>query len=100
MIDFVDFVKAQRLGEFLSSYLGKMKPDDFELVGFSDEYGRFTAKLSQLLGIALNADIIMRKGRKGVIAPQQIETVGRLLEADIVLYQEYRKYWGKGAGSP
>ena len=64
-VDFLSFIKQQRISDFSVGYLCGKRPDEFLLVGFLDDYLKFTTRLSELLGFDIKTEVWMRQGEGG-----------------------------------
>lgn len=92
-VGFLDFLQQQDMAHFYHRYLGEKRPDEYELVGFTDAYESFCSRLSEMLGLEVRHDIQLRKGEKSTIPQHEQDKAEQLLGNEISLYHQFRDYW-------
>jgi hypothetical protein len=90
-VNFLQFIQQQKLNSFYSSYLCGKLPHKFFLVGFLDDFPKFTAQLSDLLSIDISADAQLRQGEES--GQYDLEAAKQLLLPDYMIYQQFRDSW-------
>jgi hypothetical protein len=92
-VGFLDFVKSGKCSSIYSSYLGKMPPEKFLLVGFTEKYSTFLDELSKILKTELTTDIRLRKSTKDKLDKNELERARGVLKNDIKLYDLFYEHW-------
>ena len=70
-----------------------LKPSDFLLVGFTQQYQDFTERLSDYLDIRICPDVHLRKGENESLDSTILENARHLLSREIELYQAFYQHW-------
>lgn len=94
-IDFISFIEQAGVENFYQLYLANKAPDDFEFVGFTDEYDSFAKRLSELLGAEFDSQVRLRQREvdRENMNKRIIDKAKQLLRNEINYYLSYRKFW-------
>ena len=92
-VDFIRFIKLCDIGNTYKRFLSPLRPSDFFLVGFYEEYDEFLSKLSTHFGISLDSGVHLRRGKKENIIQTDLDIAKKILKSEIDLYDAFKSYW-------